>query len=232
MGGKTASAVAAPDHKWQAKIDPPPAGGAYTVRITGHQTAELHNVLVGDVWLCGGQSNMQFALRQANNAPEEVKAANFPEIRFFTVSGGPAYHPSEIAQGTWRVVSPDTADRVSAVAYYFARQVQREIHIPIGLIVDAVDGTPAESWTSVAALRSLKDFDPPLAELERLTAAHAPEYGNFVNHWYDDYDVGQKEHWASRDVDSSSWNTVSTYRAAFQNWECLTGLPSFGFEKR
>jgi sialate O-acetylesterase len=209
IADKTATAVAAADHRWQVKIEPPPAGGPYTIKITGHQTAELHNVLVGDVWLCGGQSNMQFALRQAKNGADEVKAANFPEIRFFTVGGGSAYHPLEVPQGSWRVVSPETADRVSAVAYYFARKVQSEIHVPIGLVVDAVGGTPAESWTSVAALRSLKDFDVPLAELDRLTAAGAPEYGNFVTHWYDDYDIGLKANWASPDLDTASWKTVS-----------------------
>src|ERR1700722_2289199 len=70
IADKTASAVAGADRRWQVKIDPPPAGGPYIVKITGHQTAEFKNVMVGDVWLCSGQSNMQFALRQANNGPE------------------------------------------------------------------------------------------------------------------------------------------------------------------
>ena len=209
VAGKTAYAVAGIDHRWQIKIVPPPAGGPYTVKISGKQSAELHNVLVGDVWLCSGQSNMQFALRGANNGAEEVKAANFPEIRFFTVGGGAAYHPLEIPQGSWRVVSPETADRVSAVAYYFARKVQSEIHVPIGLVIDAVGGTPAESWTSVDALRPLKDFAPPIAEVQRLIAAGAPEYGNYVSHWYDDYDLGKKENWASPDTDASSWKSVN-----------------------
>jgi sialate O-acetylesterase len=209
IADKSASAVAGADRRWQVNIDPPPAGGPYTVKIAGRQQVELHNVLVGDVWLCGGQSNMQFTLRQARNGPDEVKAANFPEIRFFTVGGGSAYHPLQVPQGSWRVVSPETADRVSAVAYYFARRVQSDIHVPIGLVVDAVGGTPAESWTSVDALRPLKDFDVPLAELQRLTAAGAPEYGNFVTHWYEDYDIGLKANWASPDLDASTWKPVT-----------------------
>ncbi len=209
IADKTASAVTGSDHRWQVKIDPPPAGGPYTVKITGHQTAELHNVMVGDVWLCGGQSNMQFALRQAKNGPDEVKAANYPEIRFFTVGGGAAYHPLDVPRGSWRVVSPETASGVSAVAYYFARKVQSEIHVPIGLIVDAVGGTPAESWTSAAALEKLKDFDLPLAEVRKQIAAGTPEYGNYVNHWYDDYDIGMKGNWASPDLDASSWKPVT-----------------------
>lgn len=141
IAGKSATAVAGSDHRWQAKFDPPPTGGPYTLKITGHQTAELKNVMVGDVWLCSGQSNMQFALRGAKNSSDEIRAANYPEIRFFTVGGGAAYHPLDVPVGSWRVVSPDTAAGVSAVAYYFARKVQSETHIPIGLIVDAVGGT-------------------------------------------------------------------------------------------
>src|SRR5579863_672819 len=117
IGDKRASATAGPDHKWQVKIQPPAMGGPYTVKITGHQTVELHNVLVGDVWLCGGQSNMGLPLRFTKNADEEIKAANYPEIRFFTVQGQPAYHPVDVIDGNWRVVSPETASWMSAVGY-------------------------------------------------------------------------------------------------------------------
>src|SRR5437868_6166701 len=139
-------------------------GGPYKIKITGnHQTVERQNVLVGDVWLCGGQSNMGVPLRFARKGDEEVKAANFPEIRFFAVSGRPAYHHTDVIEGSWKVVSQETAEWISAVAYYFARKIQSQIHVPVGLIVDAVGGTPAEAWTSAAALRPLHDFDIPLA---------------------------------------------------------------------
>jgi sialate O-acetylesterase len=205
---KSASAVAGPDRRWQVKIQPPAVGGPYTLTVTGSQTIELHNVMVGDVWLCSGQSNMQFALQQALNGPEDVKAANNPDIRYFTVSQHAAYHHADVPGGSWKVVSPDTAGRVSAVAYYFARRVQHELHIPIGLVIAAVGGTPAESWTSAAALRKLGDFDVPLAELQRVTATGGPEYGNYVMHWYDAYDTGTKEKWFAPDFDSSSWKAV------------------------
>jgi sialate O-acetylesterase len=210
IAGHTATAVAGVDRRWQAKIDPPAAGGPYTMTITGDQTVELHNVLVGDIWLCGGQSNMQFALRQAQTGAEDAKAADLPQIRFFTVGQRSAYHPVNTVFGSWNVVTPETAGRVSAVAFYFARRVQQETHIPIGLIVDAVGGTPAESWTSIAALRPLHDFDVPIAETERIAAKDTgPEYGNFVMHWYDDYDIGMKEHWAAPNYDDSSWKQVT-----------------------
>jgi sialate O-acetylesterase len=209
IGDKAASAVVGADRRWEVKIQPPPAGGPYTIRITGQQTLELHNVLVGDVWLCGGQSNMQLPLRFARSGADEVKAANYPEIRFFTVAGHPAYRHTDVVEGTWKVVSPETADWVSAVGYYFARRIQQDIHVPIGLVVDALGGTPAEAWTSAAALRPLKDFDIPLAELEQLTAEGAPEYGNYVMHWYDQYDIGLKGNWAAPTFDDSGWKSVT-----------------------
>lgn len=208
IAGKHASGIAGADRHWQVRIKPPHVGGPYTLRISGHQTVELHNVLVGDVWLCGGQSNMQVGLLAAKNGEEEVKAANYPQIRFFSVMPHAAYHRVDIAEGSWKAVSPETADKVSAVAYYFARKVQQEIHVPIGLLVDALGGTPAEAWTSAAALRPLKDFDVPLGELDKRAAAGAPEYGNYVMHWYDQYDIGPKGNWAAVDFDDSNWKLV------------------------
>ena len=208
IAGRHASAIAGPDRRWQVKMQPPTVGGPYTVKISGHQTVELHNVLIGDVWLCGGQSNMQVPLPRARDGEEEVKAANFPEIRFFSVAPHSAYHHTDVVEGSWKVVSPETADHVSAVAYYFARKVQQEIHVPIGLVIDALGGTPAEAWTSRAALRPLKDFEVPLTELEKLASTGAPEYGNYVMHWYDQYDVGIKGNWATVDFDDSTWKFV------------------------
>ena len=209
IGDNTATGIAQADHRWLVKIKPPAPGGPYTVKITGRETVELHNVMVGDVWLCGGQSNMQVSLRFARNGEDEVKAANYPEVRFFTVAAHSAYRHTDVVEGAWKVVSPETADRVSAVAYYFAREVQKEIHVPIGLVVDALGGTPAEAWTSAAALRPVKDFDVPLSEVERMTAEGAPEYGNYIMHWYDQYDIGLKGNWAAPDEDDSTWKSVN-----------------------
>ena len=209
VGSQSATGVAGADRRWTVKLQPPPVGGPYDLQIVGHQTVDLHDVLVGDVWLCGGQSNMQFGLRGALNGPEQVKAANYPEIRFFSVGAHPAYQRTDTVDGAWKVVSPDTAGDVSAVAYYFARRVQQDIHVPIGLVLDSLGGTPAEAWTSAQALGPLHDFDVPMAELNRLAAANAPEYGNYVMHWYDEFDIGLKENWAAPDCNDSGWKDVT-----------------------
>ncbi|MFP5226425.1 MAG: sialate O-acetylesterase [Acidobacteriota bacterium] len=208
IGDHRATGTAGPDHRWQVRIEPPPAGGPYTVTISGPQTVTLHNVLVGDVWLCGGQSNMELPLRFTANAEEVAKAANDPEIRYFTVAGRPAYHPTELIGGSWKVVSPQTADWLSAVAFYFGRKLQEKTHIPIGLVVDAVGGTPAEAWTSAAALRPMGDFNVPLDELQHLADSGAPAYGNYIMHWYDEYDIGLKEKWFAPDLKDADWKSV------------------------
>ena len=102
------------------------------------------------------------------------------------------------------MLSAGNGRRVSAVGYYFARKVQQETHVPLGMVVDSVGGTPAEAWTSAEALRPLQDFDIPLAKVERLAATDAPQYGNFVMHWYDEYDIGIKGKWASPEFDDST----------------------------
>jgi sialate O-acetylesterase len=194
------------------KIQPPPPGGPYSITITGRQTVELHEVLVGDVWLCGGQSNMQLGLKRTRHGAEEIAAANHPEIRVFTIQQQVSYSHADLPQGAWKIVSPETAGEgggISAAAYYFARKVQDAVHVPIGLVVDCVGGTTAEAWTSSEALRPLSDFDAALAEVERLRAGGGTEYGNYVMHWYDQYDVGLKGGtWADPGLDDSSWKTV------------------------
>lgn len=211
IGDRTATGVAGSDRLWEAKIQPPAPGGPYTVKITGsgaNESVELHNVLVGDVWLCGGQSNMELSLRGVTDAGNVIKAANYPEIRFFTVREHSSYQPYTAVGGAWNVVSPETAARLSAVAYFFARRIQQDIHVPIGLVVDAVGGTPAEAWASEAALKTLPELNPPLELLDQYKAAGGPEYGNYIMHWFDQYDTGLKEKWFAPDLDDSSWKTV------------------------
>ncbi len=208
IGSHEATGTAGADHRWQVRIKPPAPGGPYTLTISGPQTLELHNVLVGDVWLCGGQSNMELPLRFTANAKEVAKAANDPEIRYFTVAGRPAYRPTNLIGGSWRAVTPATAEWLSAVAFYFGRKVQRQTHIPIGLVVDAVGGSPAEAWTSAAALHTMGDFDVPLADLQRLADSGAPEYGNYIMHWYDKYDTGIKQKWFAPETNETDWKSV------------------------
>jgi sialate O-acetylesterase len=212
LGGRTVTATAEPDGHWQTEIGAPAPGGPYAVNIScGRQSVTLHEVLVGDVWLCGGQSNMELGLSRAQNGAEEIKSADHPEIRLFKVQSHVAYSPAATVLGVWKICSPQTAGEnggFSAVAYFFGCKLQDELHVPIGLIQDCVGGTPAESWMSPESLHQLKDFDAPLAEIERLHKKGGPEYGSFLMHWLDEYDVGQSNRWQAANLDDSSWKSV------------------------
>lgn len=212
IAGHKAKAVTGADGRWEARIEPPAPGGPYVLKIDGMQHVELHEVLVGDVWLCGGQSNMELPLSRTRNGAQEISLANHPEIRLFKVASHAAYSPAPVPEGEWKICSPETVaegEGFSAVAYYFGLRIQQDIHVPVGLAEDCLGGTPAETWTSPETLRQFKDFDRQLAELERLKAKGGPEYGNYVMHWYDDYDIGLKgKTWAAPDLDDSSWKTV------------------------
>jgi sialate O-acetylesterase len=213
LAGQTAVGAADATGRWQVRLVPPTSAGPLTLSIIGSQTVVFTNLLAGDVWLCGGQSNMEFPLKNARNGDAEVKAADHPDLRLFTVKSQAAYAPANIVTGAWKVCTPQTATEdggVSAVAYFFARKVQSETNIPIGLIKDCWGGTTAESWTSAGALRPLHDFDAPLAIVKGLRAQGGPQYGNYISHWYDKFDAGQKDNaWFRPDLDDHGWKTVS-----------------------
>lgn len=212
INGQSGLAVAGPDGRWQTQVTPPAVSEECVVKIDGPQHSELHHVLVGDVWLCGGQSNMQFGLPGAADGAREVAAANHPNIRLFTVTPHSAYAPAAVPRGAWRICTPQSVGEnggFSAVAYFFACRVQAETGVPIGLIQDCLGGTPVETWMDPATLSQITDFARPMAEVERLREAHAPEYGNYVMHWYDEYDVGnQGASWADPDLDDHAWKPV------------------------
>ncbi len=210
VGANTGDAVAGADGRWQAQVAPPPAGTGCEVKVDGGaQHVVLHDVLVGDVWLCGGQSNMGVGLAYSTGGKEETAAANHPNIRLFTVAPHSAYAATAVPAGRWQVCSPETAGGFSAVAYYFAQKVQAATGLPIGLVQDCLGGTPAECWMNPDTLAAMKDFERPMAEIARLRAAHAPEYGNYIMHWYDEYDGGIRgKGWADPGLDDRDWKTV------------------------
>ncbi len=211
--GHSATAVAGADGRWQTQIEPPSTMEECVVKIDGPQHLELHHVLVGDVWLCGGQSNMQLGLPSIKDGMREVATANHPLIRLFIVASHAAYSPATVPQGTWKICTPQSVAEdggFSAVAYFFACRLQQDTGVPIGLIQDCLGGTPAESWISPAGMQDFKDFAQPMAEVARLREAHAPEYGNYIMHWYDEYDAGSRDKtWADPVLDDHDWKTVT-----------------------
>lgn len=155
----TVSAKVANDGTWQVNLPTPAAGGPYTLSFLNEQKIVLEDVLIGEVWLCSGQSNMEWSANAGIvNAEAEVGNANHPNIRFFHVRRAGSDYPQDDCHGQWAVCSPSTMRTFSAVAYFFARQLQQQLGVPVGLINASWGGTPAEVWTD----KKYVDADPML----------------------------------------------------------------------
>ena len=132
---------------WKVVLKTPEAGGPYNIRIKGYNELILKNVLIGEVWLCSGQSNMEWSAQSGiQNGEEEIKNANYPEIRLFTVFQATSLYPQDHLTGEWTVCTPETMRSFSAIAYLFAKKLYKELGVPIGLINSSWGGTPAETW--------------------------------------------------------------------------------------
>jgi len=162
---------------WRADFKPMSAGGPFTLTLTGDNTVTVNNVLVGEVWICSGQSNMEWAFNKAANAAEERPQANYPKIRMFTVAKNTSMRPLSEAKSSWVECSPETVGKFSAVGYFFARELYQKLGIPVGMIHSSWGGTPAQAWTSIEGLAkdpALKDYlDPANAALANYPAAMA-----------------------------------------------------------
>ncbi|MEI6521211.1 MAG: sialate O-acetylesterase, partial [bacterium] len=154
----TAQAVVGQDGKWRCDLPKMKAGGPFAMTIAGKTKIDIANVLIGEVWFCGGQSNMDFQLSRANNAAEEIKAANYPTMRLFNAKQVVAGTPQDNVAGKWVIVTPENAANISAVAYFFGREILKARKTPIGLVQASCGWTPAESWMSREALMSDPDF--------------------------------------------------------------------------
>ena len=144
----SATTTAGGDGRWKTTLKTPKAGGPFTVTVRGENTITLENVLIGEVWVCSGQSNMEFRLPHAEDGEKEVAAADYPRIRFFNVSGAATPHPADDVKGKWAECRPETAGGIFAVPYFFGRKIHTELQVPIGLVCPAMGATPARAWTS------------------------------------------------------------------------------------
>jgi sialate O-acetylesterase len=185
LAAQSKTTVADPDGRWSLKFDPLKAGGeplTLTAKSAARdQQATVSDVLVGDVWLCSGQSNMHFQMKSVENAPQEIAGMNHPNVRFFTVKQQFGQQSLDDVEGTWQPVTPETAAACSAAACYFGTALNRQLGIPIGLVSSAVGGTRIESWMrpetlaatgeSTELIGKWKNTTPE--EFERIAKAYA-----------------------------------------------------------
>lgn len=174
VAGRGASAETGADGRWRVELPALKAGGPHAMSVIGKRTLRVEDVLVGEVWLCSGQSNMQWPVGQSQDAKAEIAAADHPEVRLLTVPPQAAVEPLTDVKASWAPCAPDTVRSFSAVAYYFGREIHDALKVPVGLIDSSYGGTPAEAWTPIAALRA----EPSLTGLvdgweKRIAAAEA-----------------------------------------------------------
>lgn len=161
--GRTARTAADALGRWEVWLDPLAAGPAAAMTIQGANTITVADVLVGDVWIGSGQSNMQWAVRQAANADAEIAAAVCPQIRLFHVPRKTSAVPVEDVDARWVVCSPETVRDFSAVLYFFGREMQKGLKVPMGLIHSSWGGTPIASWISGPSLVGNARLEPFLS---------------------------------------------------------------------
>ena len=156
--------------RWQVTLSALKAGGPFELTIAGKNTVTIKNVLVGEVWVCSGQSNMEWPLNAAANGPEAIAASKNPMIHLFNVQKATPEKPVASVNGAWTECGPGAVDSFSAVAYFFGRDLQKELNVPVGLIETAWGGTRAEAWMSRATLESLPETQHEFKQLAEQTA--------------------------------------------------------------
>lgn len=187
IGGGKGSAISGSDGAWRVELPPVKAGGPYELTVEGKNRIVLNNVLSGDVWVCSGQSNMQWPLRYTSDAGQEAAAANHPDLRLFVVRKEASGSPRQDCHGQWEPCTFRNAPDFSAAGYYFGRELMRELDVPIGLIQSAWGGTPIEPWISLDTLDGSPDFRRELDGWERIIRERPPEiveYYDLVSSWF------------------------------------------------
>ncbi|MCK5788051.1 MAG: glycosyl hydrolase family 2 [Chlamydiia bacterium] len=162
--GANAESTSSEQGEWLVNISTPSAGGPFEMKIISTDSIiQINDILSGEVWVASGQSNMEMPLKgwgdTINNADFEIKNANYPNIRILTVAKTVSFTQEENLKSEWVVASPETASKFSAAAYFFARKLNTELNVPVGIISSAWGGTPVESWLTVEKIKDIKGFD-------------------------------------------------------------------------
>jgi len=160
LGDNTVETQADANGQFEAKLPSMPAGGPHTLTVAGSSTVKCEDVLIGEVWVCSGQSNMQWSVDQANDPDLEKLTANLPQIRLITVPRIGTQTPQDDFDGEWQTCSADTVGQFSAVGYFFGRQLHQTLNVPIGLIDNAWGGSACEAWIRRDTLEADAQYQP------------------------------------------------------------------------
>ncbi|WP_286753306.1 MULTISPECIES: sialate O-acetylesterase [Sphingobacterium] len=225
--------------EWQVYLETPKYGGPYQITINDGDQLILKNILIGEVWFCSGQSNMEMPLAgwgKINNFEQEIKAANFPNIRILQIPKATANQPTtavKVESGGWNAVTPERIPEFSATAYFFAREIYEKTGIPIGLIHSSWGGTIIEAWMSREALSPFSTYTAAIEKIQRPDAQeiYAKELAewNRVAEQQDQVKTATQGEWFAPQLDKSSWSTI-TIPSFFDNnlFPGMDGVVYFG----
>jgi sialate O-acetylesterase len=227
FAGKSAHATADASGNWHTELSPMSAGGPFELAVTSStgQTQTVKDVMVGDVYLCSGQSNMEMPLRLATNYDYEIQSAKNTSIRLFHVQRFPSPTPHETfgTDASWAVTSPDTVKEFSAVCYYFGREVQPAAGVAIGLIEDAWGGSAIQAWISRKGLHALGGYEEPLEILDtyaRDPKAAEVKWRAMAHAWWMSHDpaLAASPRWSDPSYDDSGWDKAVPV-GKFSTWK-------------
>jgi sialate O-acetylesterase len=169
INGQQTSAVADNSGAWEAFLQPMTAGGPYEMKIN---QVVVHDVLIGEVWVGSGQSNMELPMTRVNDADAEIAAANYPKMRLFTVKKKVSETPLDDVEGAWSLCTPESTRNFSAVGYFFSRYIHQNRNVPVGFIHSSWGGTPAQSWTTHPTLEANPLLKPILEDWEKTLSSY------------------------------------------------------------
>ena len=224
--------TAGSDGRWSLELDTPPAGGPYEITVVGPEEKRIRDVLVGEVWVCSGQSNMEMRLRSfmgVLNADQVVAESDDPLLRCFNLKRAVSTRPRDDCTGSWQPAGPETVESFSAAGYFFARSLRRELDVPVGMIHASWGGTRAEAWTRREALQALGGYEADLARkyVDRDAQNSAEDQAARQKHQervrrMRDELASDERAFAQTPFDDSGWESIDLPRA----WE-KAGSPAY-----
>ena len=230
LNGQSLRVTANRDGKFRAEFTALPAGGPYDIIIKGKNTITLGGVMIGDVWICGGQSNMQWIVSQTGYQESDTNFLRTADVRLFTVQVDTDYMPrDDIKGGDWKKLSTDNINSFSAVAYHFGKFLYQELNVPIGLISDNLGATAVETWMSNEALLQFPQFESLIGPIvkegrsfEQLHAAFEKVKIDWNKHYYKG--VGIDQEWFKAETDVKDWKPI---KASGNTWEQMPDLATY-----
>jgi sialate O-acetylesterase len=230
LNGQSVSIVTSKNGKWQGELPALNAGGPYNLVIQGKNKIVLTDVLIGDVWICSGQSNMQWPVNQTGYTERDTSFIQRAPIRLFTVQIDMDYMPREdIKGGEWKKLNKDNIGTFSAVAYHFGKYLSHELNVPIGLISDNLGATAVETWMSNDALLQFPQFKPLIEPVikegknfEQLQTAFGKIKPQWNKHYYTG--IGIDQGWYKPVVDDGDWKSI---KASGNTWEEVKDLRNY-----